>query len=190
MTTFGPFVFEKEYEPISPILYMHLQEDVKLKKSVEIVLPHIMDLSGLSKKEIDSLGIHFAKSSIFDSSDKTKAYRLRACDSSHQFVATKGKNFGILASSCFCYVCIVMNISKDDIRRKNFRVCKMVYATTVQHSEPPRHRYVVDFRVIRSLKACQLVSKFICILPYDSPLGYENHKIFLQNMCMHALLEM
>ena len=47
---YGPFIFPENTQPISPILWLCLPEDVKLKKPFQVVLPHY--LTGLSRERI------------------------------------------------------------------------------------------------------------------------------------------
>lgn len=107
---YGPFWFSNESCPISPILWLCIQENITLLKPIEIILPHF--LSDLDEKDIQNFGVHFAKADhkqyIIDVSGR-KYYTFKPLETA--FIAYKegSQNYGILSTWHCCFLCIKYN---------------------------------------------------------------------------------
>lgn len=105
---YGPFTFEKDYRPISPILWLCLQgENTHLDEPVIVTLPHI--LPDLSEKELASSGVRFATANhdcIPDASGE-RMYKFRPYRNIKTFYySSMGKGYGVLQTRHFCYICL------------------------------------------------------------------------------------
>ena len=107
---YGPFKFEKNRRPISPILWLCLQgENTRhgLDKPVKVTLPHI--LPDLCKDELASFGVGFAKAGhdcVTDASGE-RVYQFRPSEGKSFYYAGGGKGYGTLETDHFCFMCLV-----------------------------------------------------------------------------------
>ena len=109
---YGPFIFPKNTQPISPILWLCLlEEDVELRKPFQVILPHY--LTGLSRERIIYHQVTFAKAhhSNFAFVDDQIIYRFQHCVSNSQILhASSGyRNYGVLVSDHCCFYCLQAN---------------------------------------------------------------------------------
>ena len=109
---YGPFQFLKSLCPISPILWICIQENISFRKPVDIVLPH--SLTDLNETDVESLGLRFAKADhLYVSTDARgkDCYVFKPLET--PFVAYKDKeqNCGILSTQHCCFLCITSDNS-------------------------------------------------------------------------------
>ena len=109
---YGPFQFPDGLCPISPILWWCIQENVDLRKPIDIILPHFLT-------DAKNFEIGFAKADH-------KQYATDEFGQNHYvfqpletaFIAYKerNQNYGVLSTEHCCYLCITSNdpqISSD-----------------------------------------------------------------------------
>ena len=101
---YGPFNFPENAMLISPILWLCLlEEDAKLKKSIEIILPHY--LSG----NIQKYGIGFMKANHkdYEMDDNCKMhYNFKPLVTDTALTYREGQGYGITVVDHFCYLCL------------------------------------------------------------------------------------
>ena len=56
---YGPFTFERDCRPISPIVWLCLQGNTDLKKPMTVTIPHV--LSDISVEELSYFEVGFMK---------------------------------------------------------------------------------------------------------------------------------
>ena len=123
---YGPFKFEKNYRPISPILWLCLQgENTRLDKPVSITLPHI--LSDLPKAELASFGVRFAKAGhdcITDESGE-RVYKFQPCEHKSFYYTGGGKGYGTLKTNHFCFMCLecISNATEFEGKARRMGYC-------------------------------------------------------------------
>ena len=102
---YGPFIFPKNTQPISPILWLCLlEEDIKLKKPFQVVLPHY--LIGLDHERIQYHEVEFIKASHSDCTDQM-SYNFQYCENIKPVLASIGsRNYGVLISKHCCFYCL------------------------------------------------------------------------------------
>jgi hypothetical protein len=77
---YGPFIFPGNTQPISPILWLHLlDENVKLNKTIELVLPHCYTGSVTTLSQI-SFAVAFSKDTTKDSNEPRYLFQLWETD--------------------------------------------------------------------------------------------------------------
>ena len=101
---YGPFNFPENTKLVSPILWLCLLEkDTKLRKSLEIVLPHY--LTG----NIDAYGIGFMKANHndYEMKDCQMFYNFKALNKSDTvLVFRERQGYDITVTDHFCYFCL------------------------------------------------------------------------------------
>ena len=107
---FGPFIFPRDTQPISPILWLCLLDDCVLSKPFQVILPHYLKCTPLSK-ELEKHQIVFAKADhMYTRSLKLRdriKYAFKPCDSKPH-LATHGKcSYGILSTNHCCFICLL-----------------------------------------------------------------------------------
>ena len=103
----GPFGFDANYRPISPILWLCLQ-NTQLDKPVRVTLPHI--IPDLSEEELTCFGVRFAKADHDCHTDHggKRMYKFRPClDVEPSYYSSMGKGYGVLQTKHFCLMCLV-----------------------------------------------------------------------------------
>ena len=104
---YGPFQFPDGLCPISPILWLCIQENVDLRKPIDIILPHFLT-------DAKSFGIRFAKA---DHDHKQYAtdefgrnlYIFEPLEAAFIAYKERNQNYGILSTRHCCYLCIISN---------------------------------------------------------------------------------
>ena len=113
VATYGPFIFPENTQPISPILWLCLLEDVELKELFQIILPHY--LTRQSKENIEYHQVGFAKAdhSNYTLVDNQLTYSFQHCITESQILhASSGyRSYGILKSKHCCFYCLLANKS-------------------------------------------------------------------------------
>jgi hypothetical protein len=153
---YGPFQFPDGSCPISPILWFCIQENVNLRKPIDVILPHFLT-------DVNNFGICFAKA------DHTKQY---ATDESGQnyyafkpletaFIAYKerNQNYGILPTQHCCFLCITSNdpqISPDFALKAGYYLWCIEKPSS--HSPTSRARDTLHLCATFCLPTCREVS--------------------------------
>ena len=105
---YGPFQFPDGSCPISPILWLCIQENINLRKPIDIILPHF--LTSVNENEIECLGISFAKADHMQYTTDisgNKQYIFRSLEV--PFIAYKegNQNYGLMSTQHCCFLCII-----------------------------------------------------------------------------------
>ena len=107
VTLYGPFQFPNGSYPISPILWICVQENIALKKPFEVILPHFVNGYDTS---IKNPVINFAKadhkSYSLDESGM-KHYVFKPVDTAFVNIKEGTRSYGILSTDHCCYYCII-----------------------------------------------------------------------------------
>ena len=133
---YGPFIFPENTQPISPILWLCiLEEDVELKKSFQVVLPH--HLTGLSKERVQYHQVGFAKAShnSFTFVDNEIKYKFLASEAEPLFASSGYRNYGILVSKHCCFYCLKANMSAELATDTGYCLTRIESAISPQRSE-------------------------------------------------------
>ncbi len=146
---YGPFTFEENYRPISPVLWLCLQgENTRLDKPVKVTLPHI--LPDLSEEELASFGVRFAKAShhcVTDASGE-RMYQFQPSVGKSFYHAGGGRGYVTLETDHFCHLCLVIDSGVTPDKAK----CRGYCFTSVQG---PSHLHVY---ATYALNTCLTVS--------------------------------
>ena len=113
---YGPFIFPKNTQPISPILWLCLlEEDTELKKPFQVILPHY--LTGLNEERIEHHKIRFVKANHSEITyvDNQMSYTFQECDanSRSQFASSGYRSYGVLISKHCCFYCLQAKVSHE-----------------------------------------------------------------------------
>ena len=121
---YGPFLFEENYRPISPILWLCLQGgNTHLDKPVNVTLPHI--LPDLSKEERAYFRVRFAKANhdcVTDASGEW-VYKFQPSLDKPFYFSGGGKGYGTLQTDHFCFMCLVAENKITDGEAKRVGYC-------------------------------------------------------------------
>ena len=100
------FVFPNNTRPISPIVWVCLQEkDVQLKEPFKLILTHF--LTGLTEDELHDHKVCFAKAVHDDSPvNGGMKYVFNPCDSKPHFGSSEGYGYAMLESDHCCFYCL------------------------------------------------------------------------------------
>ena len=164
---YGPFQFSKGKRPISPILWVCLQEDVALLKPISIVLPHT--LNNLNPEDVMIFGIQLAKADHREYITTTEGEREFVFKPYHgvelELKSTPNRSYVVMETDHFCFICLEMNKRKSttpEVARQ--MAMKMGYYLHCIESlqspypvSPPRE--VVHFCVSFFLETCRKVYK-------------------------------
>ena len=113
VTLHGPFQFPPGTRPISPIIWLCMQEGIPFQKPVEVILPHF-----LHDWEDLQLGFLKADHSITNT-DCGKKYTFHPVnDSVMDFKSENNTGFGILSTYHFCFLCIEAKITYDQLHKR------------------------------------------------------------------------
>ena len=157
VTMYGPFNFPKNTQPISPILWLCiLEEDVELKKPIQIFLPHF--LSGLTPDKL-LLDHHasFAKAdhnhTVYQN-DGQMCYSFLPCEMKSRFVSRECKGYGVLSSYHCCFYCISAKKTPE------LAIDARYYLVRIEATLTP-YRNEIIFSVIYFLDTCLRVSEML-----------------------------
>ena len=156
---YGPFQFPDGTCPISPILWLCVQENIDLRKPIDIILPHF--LASVDKNDIESLGIKFAKADhkqyTTDVSGRNQ-YVFRPLEAAFIAYKEENQNYGILSTQHCCFFCIT---SKDPQISPDFALKAGYYLWCIErpsHFLPSKSRDTLHFCATFCLPTCRKVS--------------------------------
>ena len=156
---YGPFIFPDNTQPISPILWMCLlEENVKLKKPFQVVLPHY--LTGLSRERLHYHQVGFAKASHNDYTlvDGQMTFKFQNYQMKPLLASSGYKSYGVLVTKHCCFYCLLANKTHDLAKESGYCLVQ------VETSSPPL-RHDIYFSAVYFLKTCLNVSP-ICMVYY------------------------
>ena len=110
---FGPFRFPENMQPISPILWLCLQEDSALTMPFQVIFPHF--LSELTKEKAQYHQINFAKAdhNKYFIEDGQMKYTFQPCDTKPYFASSGSRSFGVLLANHCCFYCLQANQTQE-----------------------------------------------------------------------------
>ena len=157
VTLYGPFIFPSGTRPISPILWLCPQEEIKFSSPILVTLPHF--LTDLSQQELTQLGVGFAKADHHGYSASkdncTVILEYKPCSSQPQFSYNMDKQgFGTLETKHCCLLCLTANQCPELARHAGFVFSRIDY----EHLSLPLTQ-VVDFCITFFLPSCLKVCK-------------------------------
>lgn len=152
VTMHGPFKFSDNFQPISPILWLCLEEQRTLKKPLQVILPHF--LPHLTREQAKKHNVVFAKAShTQDSSAGDRAvYSFVPCDEQPRFASAGGKNFGILSTNHCCFYCLQAKQTHELTMESSYCLARIESFISQQRSE-------VHFAAVYCLPTCLRVRK-------------------------------
>ena len=148
VTTYGPFTFPKNTQPISPLLWLCiLEEDVELQKPFQVVLPHY--LAGLDKERVLYHQVVSAKASHNNSKLRNDriSYEFQTCEVKPQFAFNGYRGYGVLESNHCCFYCLLANQTLELAMDASYCLIRIESALTLQRSE-------VYFAAVYFLESC------------------------------------
>ena len=152
---YGPFQFPDGACPISPILWLCIQENIKLRKPIDVILPHF-----LNENDTENLGINFAKADhnqcIMDVSGRN-LYVFRPLEAEFIAYMEGNQNYGILSTQHCCFFCITSNNPIDPdfaLKAGYFLWC---IEKPLAYSSSPRSRDTLLFCATFCLPTCRKV---------------------------------
>ena len=125
MCLYGPFKFSDDLYPISPILMLCPQTDIKLNQSIKVTLPHIMkDVTNETVKELgiqvvkaDHASLVFGNTCIFNN----------VIGDSNPLVHNKdGKGYVTFSLQHFCFVCVRTVHKFEDVECGGYCICPLL----------------------------------------------------------------
>lgn len=152
---YGPFQFEENYQPISPILWLCLRENTHLNKPVSVTLPHV--LPDFSEGELAFLGVGFIKANheCVVSASGERVYQFQPYLRKASYYSSGGKGYGTLQTDHFCFMCLAENSAVDSEKAQ----CKGYLLTGVIGPPSQLRLFATYF-----LETCVAVSDKIFIL--------------------------
>ena len=144
---YGPFKFPENTQPISPIVWLCLEEDIELLKPFQISIPHY--LTGITEDRYQYHQVCFVKASHSDYVLKGNQinYIFRQCDAKPQFASCGDKTFGVLISKHCCFYCLMANSTKEVINDSEYTLSRVERRVGPQTNE-------VYFLVTYFLRSC------------------------------------
>ena len=153
---YGPFIFLGNTRPISPIIWLCIQEDIELKKPFQLILPHF--LIGMKKERLSHHQVSFAKAnhSAYDIEEK---YKFNRCAQELLFASTESRNYTVLNSTHCYFYCLTASNTPELARKAGYCLARIEAILSPQRSE-------VYFVACFFLKTCIKVLIIIIVLHY------------------------
>ena len=147
VTMYGPFTFPEKTQPISPIVWLCIQENIKLKKPFQLILPHF--LTGLSKETLQHHQIKFSKANHKHLLENDQIiYKFQSCDTKPLLATSGNKSYGIIRSTHCCFYCIQASKTPELARDAGYCLAR------VENSQLSYQRNEVYFTAVYFLGTC------------------------------------
>ena len=149
-------------QPVSPILWLCLEENSVLNKPLQVVLPHFLIGLADNKKKAQYHQVTFAKAyhTIYTIQDDQMTYHFQPCESCDSYFASSGsKSYGVLLTKHCCFYCLLADKTRIDAK----------YCLTRIESHPTQKRSEIYFSAVYFLPTClkvQGVSSIITLFQY------------------------
>ena len=161
---YGPFHFSDGKRPISPILWLCIQEDIALLKPISIVLPHM--LVNLTREDVANFGIQIAKADHREYVTTTpgkREYVFKPHSAAMELTSTQERGYVTIKTDHFCFICLEMNkigsTSPEAARQVAMKMGYYLHCVESLQSpylvSPPRE--VIHFCVSFFLETCRKV---------------------------------
>ena len=144
---YGPFKLPGNARPISPIVWVCLlEEDVKLKKPFQLIVPHFLSL--ISEERIRYHNVKFSKANhnICYSNNKLH-YEFQDCDTTPLFTSIGYRSYGVLITNHFCFYCLKANHTPELANDAGYSLVRIETPLTPNRNE-------IDFVTIYLLETC------------------------------------
>ena len=155
---FGPFKFQEDRRPISPILWICPQENIIFQKPIEVILPHILN-NQVTAEDVNHFGLQFFKADHNDYStnlDGHHLYNFKPFDANMEFFHELYGSFGVLQTTHCCFLCITAiknaELSHTMAQKKGYCLSCIECLRSPYCNVPPRD--VVYFCTSFFLKTC------------------------------------
>ena len=144
ITMYGPFIFPENTKLISPVLWLCLlEEDTKLRKPLEIVLPHYL----VGNIQQCHIGFMKANHNDYKMNDSCQMYyTFKPLHSDTALVYREGQGYGVTCTDHLCYLCLG---ARGNNIEENTSYCLARFES--QESGPQKE---FDFCALYSLKTC------------------------------------
>ena len=109
VTMHGEFEFPDNRRPVSPIVWISTTPEVKLKKPIEITLPHFIDLSQRYAEKEPNAGLVFMRASHKCRSGPNRRHQFQKVSENSRWISN---NHATLQTKQFGFLCIVGNTPK------------------------------------------------------------------------------
>ena len=133
---YGNFVFPKNTQPISPIVWLCLlEEEARLNKPFQLILPHF--LTGLTQEELHHHQVGFVNATHSSSMEDGRIkYEFNSCDFAVQHLAPTGnKSFAVLESDHCCFYCLKALKTSDSVRDVSYCLTRVESSISPERSE-------------------------------------------------------
>ena len=152
VAAYGPFIFPKNTQPISPIVWLCiLEKDIQLQKPFQLILPYF--LMQLTKENIQDHQIEFVKATDDYITDEDQLrYKFRSCDIEPLFASSGDRNYGVLESMHCCYHCLKAKTTQKIARDAGYCLTR-IECSRPSH-EPSLQINEIYFAVTYFLKTC------------------------------------
>ena len=171
---YGPFNFPEKTQPVSPIIWLCIQEDFKLKKPFELIIPHF--LTGLSPKRLQYHQIKFTKAShkyLIESGQMI--YKFKSCGTEPLLASSRNSSYGVIKSTHCCFYCIQANQTPELARDAGYCLARI-------ENSPSHQRNEVYFIAVYFLSTCIKVS-FDAMIKYTTGLLNSHYHYSSRNVC-------
>ena len=148
---YGPFKFEEDTQPISPIIWLCFEEGATLNKPFQVILPHF--LTGLTYEKARYHQIVFTKASHskYSIEDGQIKYSFQPCDSEPYLASSGGRHFGVLVTNHTCFYCLQANKTPELAMDAGYCLARIEHLNQ-RHME-------VTFTAVYCLPTCLRVRK-------------------------------
>lgn len=107
---YGPFNFSENHQPVSPILWFCILEDIELLLPIKFKLPHVV-------ADISRVQLSFAKTNHleYDSARKEELFSFKTFSGGESNFTnpTEKSGYGYLSTKHLCFLCIEANTNLD-----------------------------------------------------------------------------
>lgn len=148
----GPFAFPPNTQPVSPVIWLHVNSDVKLAKPVEITIPHCLHIR---TTEGTATRMQFLKASCKSRATargQTHKYQFSELDG--KGVSTWEESSGTLATKQSSFLCIATNNTPATVSQTTYCLI-MVIPRPINSST-----WKIQCCITYFLKTCIQVSSF------------------------------
>lgn len=140
VTMYGPFKFIGNVQPISPILWLCLEENSVLSKPLQVVLPHFLIGLDDDEEKAQYHQVTFAKADHgkYTIQDDQMTYHFQPCeshDSEPYFASSGNKSYGVLLTKHCCFYCLQANKAHNLATDAGYCLARIESFVTQKRSE-------------------------------------------------------
>ena len=137
----GPFSFPDKKRPVSPIVWVGINPTTRLKKSIEITVPHFVKQSTQSnKKKLVFMKAAYRIKSIPRRKKYEEKYNFsEVAENNQQF---NSDNHGTILTKDLCFFCIMGDVSSNSTLTPNYCLLPVIPKPVAQTTTWKIHYYV------------------------------------------------